>query len=303
MWLFWTGCCVVAGIFTALLIAYFAQSPPAHKGTWIWDTPSIMSDREEIIAFLKQNDVTNLYLYVDRQNVPAKEYARFIKAASHQGIRVEALGGDPSWGLKSNRPYIQEFIEWVESYNTNVEEDERFSGIHLDIEPYLLPEWKSDQDHTLEEWLSNMEYIAREVQSPEPLEVSFDLPFWANKIEIPGYQDYYLSKWILKRFNTLVLMDYRDTALGDDGIVANALEAVKEASSLGKSVIVGVDISKSREGNKTTFHEEGSRKMEEELAITKDQLEKYDGFRGIAVHGFPAWMSAYQKENAVPKGS
>ncbi len=268
-----------------------------QKGTWIWDTPTIMSEREQIIAFAKQNDVTDIYLYIDRQKVPAKEYALFIKAAARKGIRVEALAGDPSWGLKDNRQSIQEFIEWVKSYNVNVNKEERFSGIHLDIEPYLLPEWKDDKNATLEEWLSNMEFVAEEIHSSDRLKIAFDLPFWINGIEIPGYQDYYLSTWILKRFDTLVLMDYRDFAQGDDGIIANALDVVKEASALRKSVIVGVDISESKEGSKTTFYEEGSRKMDDELRITKDQLKTYEGFKGVAVHGFPAWVASYQKEN------
>lgn len=287
---------VVVGIFTALLIVYFAQNPAPQKGTWIWDTPTIISQREEIIAFAKQNDVTDIYLYADRQNVPVKEYARFIKEAAQNGIRVEALAGDPTWGLKENRRYIEEFIEWVKSYNQNADEKERFSGIHLDIEPYLLPGWKKNQHEILEEWLSNMEFLA----SFNHMEVSLDLPFWANKIDIPGSKDQYLSTWILKRFNTLVLMDYRDYAQGDDGIVANALDVVKEASSMGKSVMIGVEMAKTNEGDKTTFYEEGYRKMEQEVEKTLTELKTYQGFRGVAIHGFPDWKLSYQAQKLKP---
>ncbi|USG64376.1 hypothetical protein NDK47_19775 [Brevibacillus ruminantium] len=246
--------------------------------------------------------MTDIYLYIDRKNVPPKAYARFIKEAAKNGIRVEALGGDPTWGLKENREHIQAFIEWVKSYNFNAHENERFSGVHLDIEPYLLPEWENNQNDTLVEWLSNMDFVAREVKSLGHMEVTLDLPFWINKIEIPGYHDYYLGTWILKRFNTIALMDYRNYAQGDDGIVANALAVVKEASSMGKSVIVGVEMGNSNEGGKTTFYEKGYRKMEEELEIAQKELGKHGGFRGFAIHGFPAWVASYQ-ETVLPGSS
>ncbi|MEW9669933.1 hypothetical protein [Ammoniphilus sp. 3BR4] len=285
---------MVAVISVLLLAEYLGNKPQQQKGTWIWDTPAITTQSEEILAFASQNDVTHLYLYIDRKNVTPHDYAQFIKEASKQDIKVEALGGDPSWGWKEKRPNIQELIEWVESYNRNVNMDERFTGIHLDIEPYLLPEWKDDQDRVIEEWLSNLEFAAKEVRSIKRLQITVDLPFWVNKIDVPGYLDYSVSTWMLKRFDTVVLMDYRDFAEGEDGIVSNALDMVKEASSMGKSVIVGVEMAKSGEGDKATFFEEGYQEMENELEEAHRHFRKQPGFRGFAVHGFPDWKSSYQ---------
>jgi len=264
-----------------------------QKGTWIWDTPRIVTQGKETLAFANQNEVTNIYLYIDQQVAP-KDYAKFIREAGKLGIKVEALGGDPSWGWKDKRPFIQDFIDWVGSYNTNVAREERFSGIHLDIEPYLLPEWKNDQERVVKEWLSNMEFAAREVRLFDGLNVSVDLPFWIHQVEVPGYQDYFVSTWMLKRFDTLVLMDYRNQAEGKDGIISNALAVVIEASSMeNKSVIIGVEMAKSQEGAHVSFYEEGHSVMMEELAITHRKLKRYNAFKGMAIHGFPEWMSSY----------
>ncbi len=277
-----------------MFIAYFVQSSHPKKGTWIWDAPTIRTHKEDIITFCKQNGVTDIYLYIDRQKVTPKDYAFFIKEAAKNNIRVEALAGDPSWGLKEKRVFIQDFIEWVYSYNFNVSEKERFSGIHLDIEPYLLPDWKKNKNNVIAGWLSNLEFLAKEAHA-SGLQVTVDLPFWVDKIEVPDYHDYALSTWMLKRFDTLVLMDYRDSAEDPDGIIDNALDTVIEASAMEKSVLIAVEMARSGEGDKTTFYEEGHQVMEEQLEITEKQLTKHSGFQGFAIHGFPDWMSSYQK--------
>jgi hypothetical protein len=285
----------VVVIIGSLLAGAAMKSPATHKGTWIWNTPTIMTQRDEILRFSRQNGVTHIYLYVDRTKMAPKDYTHFIKEASTHQIKVEALAGDPTWGKREQRKHIEEFIAWVASYNTNVNEDERFSGIHLDIEPYLLPEWETNQDLVVEEWLSNLEYAANQAGGLGAMMISLDVPFWIHKIDVPGYTDYDVSDWMLKRFDTIVLMDYRDTAVGIDGIVSNALPIVDKASETRKSVIVGVEIAPNNDADKTTFHQEGATVMEQELEITRRHLEKYAGFHGVAIHGFPEWVSAESK--------
>lgn len=277
----------------AVMLWYVFEHPDRdaelHSGTWIWDARTIITDREDILDFSERQGVNHLYVYVDRSEAAPKDYALFIKEASKRRMKVEALAGDPTWGWKRNREHLQEFIEWVASYNTNVQQEERFSGIHLDIEPYLLPEWGTDP-YLVEEWLSNMEFAAAFAGKYGELNVSVDVPFWIHEIDVPGYEDFHAGAWMLKRFDTVVLMDYRDTAAGDDGIVANALEMVKAASAMNQSIIVAVETAPSGEDPKTTFFEEGNRKMEQELASARSRLRSFQGFRGTAVHGFPYWM-------------
>jgi len=255
----------------------------------------ITTHPEELLAFSEQNGVTHIYLYIDRKNVAPEEYSRFIQEASKREIQVEALGGDPSWGLKEKRQYLQEFIEWVASYNTSVDEDARFRGIHLDIEPYLLPAWETDQERVVEEWLSNMEFAVNQARWLGGYHVSADVPFWIHQIGVPGYENNDAGRWMLQRFDTLVLMDYRDRAAGSNGIISNGIDMVAEASSLNTSVVIGVEMAPSSESGATTFYEEGTEVMERELDMTRRYFEPYSGFQGVAVHGFTEWMSADQK--------
>lgn len=282
-------------MFTIIVQAYMTTKVAQQKGTWIWDAPRIVEQGKETLAFAKQNDVTHIYLYIDNKVAPS-DYARFIREARKDGIQVEALGGDPSWGRKEKRIFIQDFLEWVGSYNMNVKKEEQFSGIHLDIEPYLLPEWEKDQEQVVREWFSNMEYVAKETSLWESIHVSVDLPFWIDRVQVPGYEKYAASTWMLKRFDTVVLMDYRDAAKGNDGIISNALAVLHEATSMeNKSVIVGVEMAKTTEGNHTSFYEEGHRKMNEELELSRDELKKFRAFKGVAIHGFSEWVRSYEQ--------
>lgn len=267
----------------------------SYKGTWIWDTPNIVTYSEEMLAFAARNGVTHIYLYLNHQEVAPADYARFIKKASRYNMKVEALGGDPAWGLQSEKQQLQEWIEWVVSYNTNVDEDEMFAGIHLDIEPYLLPDWQTDRTRIVDEWLSNMDVVKDLARFHGEIPVTVDLPFWSHRIEVPGYEDYYVSTWMLKRFDKVVLMDYRDTAEGTDGIIANAIAIIDEATVMNKPVILGVEMAPSDEGNKTTFFEEGHEVMEQELVTVHRHFKKHDGFGGVAVHGFSHWMYSFWK--------
>lgn len=255
----------------------------------------ILTHTNEVLEFSKQHGVTHIYLYIDRARVTPKDYSRFIQQASYHKIKVEALEGDPAWGWKKHRGDLEDFIVWVASYNANVNEEERFSGIHLDIEPYLLPEWKTDQADVVEQWLANLEFAAKLADGSDGLKVTLDVPFWIHSVEVPGYRDYDVSDWMFKRFDTLVLMDYRDFAEGIDGIVSHALAIVGKASAAKKSAIVGVEIAPNHEADKTTFHEEGAEAMERELAIASRHLKSFAGFRGVAIHGFPEWMAAATK--------
>ena len=47
------------------------------------------------------------------------------------------MGGHPIWALEENRPRMMRLVNYVKNYNRAVEGNERFHGIHLDIEPYV----------------------------------------------------------------------------------------------------------------------------------------------------------------------
>ncbi|MCM3294021.1 copper amine oxidase N-terminal domain-containing protein [Paenibacillus sp. MER 180] len=257
------------------------------KGTWIWDSQVIVRDSDKAISFARERNVTTIYLQINTDMAPAI-YESFVRSAKEQGIQVEALEGRPEWAYKKNQDKIKKFIAWVSAYNASVEAEARFAGLHFDIEPYRLSEWKKDNKVLLEGWMDNLRLIEKETKGND-LKITMDVPYWLNTIKVPG-TDYSMSAWLLEKFDCLVIMNYRNHAVGKNGIVENAQAMLREASTLKKQIVIAVETVKSSEGPRTSFYAMSNEAMEKELQAAHNQLTCYASYAGFAVHDFKSWQ-------------
>ncbi|WP_239617957.1 copper amine oxidase N-terminal domain-containing protein [Cohnella mopanensis] len=274
------------------MMAVVTTSAKISKGTWIWDSRMIEKDQDRILGFASDHDVTAIYLQLNR-DIAANAYADFIRSAKEKGIRVEALAGRPDWARKSNQDQIKTFIAWTLQYNASAKTEERFDGLHLDIEPYLLSEWETKKKTILEEWIHNLRFIEQETRG-SGLKITLDVPFWLHTLKVPD-TEYSLSAWLLEKFDCLVIMDYRNHALGKDGIVDNAQAILREASALNKQAIVAVETTKSSEGDRVSFYSKSVEFMEQELQTAHQELSRYAGYDGMAIHDYKSWAAMVGK--------
>lgn len=272
---------------TRNLVSIMTSVANVPKGTWIWDSHIIKQDQEKIISFAKMKGVTSIYLQVNRDIDPAI-YEGFIRKAKSEGIQVEALEGRPEWVYKSKQEDIRKFIAWVKTYNSSVGPEASFTGLHFDIEPYALSEWTKDNKAIIESWMDNLRLIETETRG-SGLKIAIDVPYWLNTINVPG-QDYSMSAWLLEKFDCLVIMNYRNHAIGSNGIVENAQAMLREASTLKKKVVVAVETVKSTEGPRVSFYSMSNEVMEKELQSAHNQLARYASYAGFAVHDFKSWQ-------------
>lgn len=273
-------------------IASHQASARMEKGTWIWDAQIIRSEQERILDFARENGLTSLYLHIDRDMKP-EDYQKFIRRATSLNIRIEALAGKPYWAFRDHQARIEEFIIWVKDYNASVDPQGRFQGLHLDIEPYILEEWKTENKRVMENWMDNMRFIEKETKGTG-LNITVDVPFWIYRTKIPE-SDYTFSAWLLEKVDGLVIMDYRNFSLGNNGIISNANPIMREAASLQKQAIIAVETAPSMEGDHTTFHSMSTEAMEEELRIAKKELSRYTSFAGFAIHDYKNWRELDEK--------
>lgn len=267
-------------------------APAYRRGTWIWETKLIETDPDQLLDFARDNGLTAIYLQIDR-DVKPKAYQNFIRRANERHLEVEALGGRPRWAYAQNREQIKEFIEWVQTYNASVKPEERFDRLHFDIEPYLLEEWHTKRNLILENWLDTLRFIEKETREVG-LKISLDVPFWVHAIKVPG-SDYSFSAWLLEMFDSLVIMDYRNFAIGSNGIVANANTILREASILKKQAVVAVETARTPENDKTSFYSLSAEAMEKELRIAREQLSRFSSFAGFAIHDYKSWILLKEK--------
>jgi len=258
------------------------------KATWLWHTYETASEPDQILTFAAEQGVNLLYLKIDTSLSPAY-YRKFIGKARAAGIDVHALGGKSDWGLAQNRQDILALVDWVNRYNRKAKAQEKITGIHLDIEPYLLPQWKTDQQAVIRQWMGNVEAYVSKIRQQPSLQIGCDLPFWLDNIPVPGSPDTSLAEWMIAKHDHVAVMAYRDRAAGSNSISSLVTQELEMADRHGKNLLVAVETKQSSEGNFITFFEEGNAYMDRELNKLPALMAKHPSFAGVAVHSYEYW--------------
>ncbi|WP_146113477.1 hypothetical protein [Paenibacillus sp. PCH8] len=264
---------------------------PEIRGTYIWEASQVTNDGgEHILEFAREQDINWLYVRLDLDQ-PYSSYRSFVKRATAQGIEIHAMGGHPIWGKEENRPRIQRLIDYVKNYNAESEPDEQFEGIHLDIEPYTLPEWESNRDTLLTEWAANIAYFQEETKKDSHLETSADLAVWLDSFALPG-KDTSVAEYMIKTLDHVSLMAFRNMAEGSNGIAAVVSQEMEIADRLGKRLLISVEMKENHEGHHISFYQKGAAEMETQLAKLPDLLADYQAYQGNIVHAYDYWIEA-----------
>lgn len=265
-----------------------ASASENRKATWLWHTELIVSEPNKILSFSKEQGVDLIYLQIDTSQKPAY-YQSFIREAHRAGVEVHALSGSPKWALRENRGKLLALTNWLLAYNQSVTEEEKFTGLHLDIEPYLLPEWKTGQKSVIQQWMENVEAYVDLARQDPGLEIGCDIPFWLDKYFLPDAPDMALSEWLIAQHDQVAIMSYRDRAEGPNSISALVPQELGWADELGKKIMLGVETKQSNEGNFVSFYEEGVQYLNQELSKLPALLADHPSFSGIAVHSYEHW--------------
>lgn len=274
---------------TSLLPAHtsYAQQSDQPKATWLWDTARITQDPNEILTFLEQNDVSDLYLQINRDIRPAA-YRQFIRNASALGIRVYALDGAPDWAL-SDKP-VRTLFNWLTTYQAGSQQAEQFSGVHLDIEPYILPDWTTNKSRVINQYQQRITFAASQATTLG-LPFGIDIPFWFHEHSYSNKQGKgNLSDWLIRNTDEVTIMAYRNTAEGPNGIIAVASPEIAQAQAAGKPIRIGVETVPSDEGSNLSFHGLSNDYMDLQLVTTRNAFASTTSWNGFAIHSLESWM-------------
>lgn len=298
-----------------IFIGLLASGPvkaATDRGVWVWeeDSYAIFLDPDAAataIDMAKQQRLTTFYLYADAfrdRNLivtHAADVQRLIKRFHDGGIKVQALLG--SWYLHTERYVLTEqraealaMFRRVFEFNAAAPPDSRFDAVHFDIEPHQLEEWKKDSNKMLLQFLDlGRAIMDLSTERGNAAPVGPDIPFWFDGITLEWQGERTsVAEHFIKMFNFVTLMDYRNVADGDDGIIAHAAGEMEIARRLGKRVIIGVETGNG-ELPKTTFRDRTPVDMERELAATEDAFRENPAFAGFAIHHYGTYRSLLSK--------
>lgn len=260
-----------------------------QNSTWLWNTNEIVTNPDKILNFLSTNNIKDLYLQIN-YSLKADTYKRFIKKASMKNISVHALDGSSSWVFNDGINKQKAFFDWVISYQRISASNEKFKGIHLDIEPYLTLEYKINRDKTLENY-QNLLLNAVNNSKSLSLPLAIDIPFWFDGVSYTNkYGTGLVADWIIKNVKNVVIMAYRDSATGNNGIINLVSKELTLGKKYNTNVTIAVETIQSSEGKYISFYEEGHNYMKSELDKVYVQYSGNSIFNGFAIHNVSSWM-------------
>ncbi|WP_246943910.1 amidase [Bacillus pinisoli] len=261
-----------------------------EKATWLWNPWILVNDEANTIDFLYNKQINKVYLQIDR-DLPTKVYQSFIEKSSVKGIKVYALDGAPAWVAPKGSTEQNKLFTWLTNYQKRSTSSQKFSGVHLDVEPYLYTSWTTNRATTIKRY-QDLLIKAQKSSTQLSLPLEADLPFWFDEITYKNtYGKGTLAEWVISKTSGVTIMAYRDSAKSVIEIVRNEVAFAQKHK---KSVVVGVETGFSSEGNYVSFFEEGEAFMNQELLTIKNHYGSSSGFRGIAIHHVGSWMEMKQ---------
>jgi hypothetical protein len=240
-----------------------ADSKPHEKALWVWNTEEILINRElkqDLLRFLQGQGFTRIFLQLpegkNSGSIPGEltldpdKLRPFLKALNGIGVAVSALDGFKNYALPEWHDGVLRTIENVIRYNQESAPLERFSGIHYDVEPYLIKGFAGPRRQAFLQ--GYLELLDKIVQKTKPSQTHFgvDIPFWYDTAdELTGKPipiafrgvSKSASEHVIDLVDEVAIMDYRTAAYGADGVIAMAQDELTYASKRGKTVFVGLE--------------------------------------------------------------
>lgn len=280
------------------------SAPPAFatatgRSQWVWsEVFDLLSDpvrRDHVLNLWESQGIDTGYLWIDATTIASNpgSYRSLIADMHARGMKAISLDGGPSFVLPGpgHNAAITRF-QSVLDFNAASLPNEQFDGAHFDNEPWSLPQWSTDPAGTLQQYLTlSSEYVQMRDAAGSSMTVGADTAFILAATQFP-YINNTLWNGVTKPahqhvqdiYDAVTLMDYRDFALGIDGIDFHAQPWLDYGDLVGKPVEIGVETSGPQSPEKVTFFDEGIAFMETELALAEAQFLPRPSFDGFTIH-------------------
>ena len=239
-----------------------APSSPPKAGLWVWNTKELFDPasewRPKLLALIARWKLTEVYLQLPHQdgdkrlgdwNDEARRaaMAALVRELHGAGVAVHALDGAAWLALPESRGELVVLATSVRDYNAAQPAVARFDAVHLDVEPYLLPNWGGRRRPELAASLVEGLTATRQVLGALPLWL--DIPFWYDSTEQTtvetgeraGCAKRDLLRELFRLADGIGVMSYRTRADGADGLTSTALEELTIGRELGKPVRLGIE--------------------------------------------------------------
>jgi hypothetical protein len=285
------------------------------RGMWIYKTDATAASTEasdQLFDFCEKRHITDLFWQVHFAKLPEGARAlenmdvtrAFLKRAHARSLRIHALFGDPSHTLKAKHAIVFASADGVIAFNRDGPADSRFDGVHLDIEPHGLPQWKkadlTQKGDLLSQFVEVNHQAATRTHATDPrLVYGADIVFWLDKTNADGKAAYPVTfqgvtkdaaKHLLDVVDQVAIMSYRNTAEGPNGIIALVAKTIEYADTGRAKVFVGVKMADIGPKMESFYGQTGSQMMAALQPVEKT-YRPHSGYAGLAFFMFEAFKT------------
>jgi hypothetical protein len=260
------------------------------RATWVWDEATVLgaAERDDLLAFARAKGIAVLFVQEAtgyEQGGGFEALAALVQGASRQGASVTLVGGDPSWALTAHHGDALQFVTRAQRIEARLSARglPRSGRILFDVEPYLLPEWRTAAEASRLAYAQLLHLVA-EAGRAAGLGVWHTIPFWFPTIDAGGRP---LDEVVLEQSAGIVVMAYRNRP---DDVEALAAPVLAGAAKKGKPAIVAVE-TMCIDPPHVTFCGQTAAAFHTALEQIALGLRGSTAFAGLAVHKYASWAA------------
>lgn len=235
---------------------------------------------DSLFAWARRHRVDRFYQHVEPLLLEDPEaVAAFFRRARIRGFAVEALLGDPAWLAAPDSALVR--VDRLLGMHDLLGSD-TLAAIHLDVEPYALPDWHRRQGAHIRAYQSLIERLSAR-RATRTLALHLDIPLWYDDVRIVGDSTESLAAWLMPRVEGVTVMAYETDVLGLWPAIARETALARRA---GTAFALGVETSCDADPE-ATFCTLGRARLEEMLAALEQRLGDHAVWAGTAIHFYP----------------
>ncbi len=283
-----------------------AKSPTTHrKCMWAWHFDKYLASsqsRQALADFCARHGITDLFLktpYTFENGLVAlthiDELRELLAALSVVHVRTHALDGHAEFVLKENHNRVLGFVDAIAKFNAESAPTIRFTGVHLDNEPYLLEAWrnKSTRDAVHQNYF-DLNVAASKSCRSHKLEFGLDVPFWFDSTDERGRYLYWINRGagrtplieaIIALADNVAIMSYRERVLGAGCVIDCCAKEFVLGDQYGTDVFASVELGMGKNVEVGTSLGRFDRAyVRSQLSTLWSAVHRQSGCAGMAIH-------------------
>lgn len=275
---------------------------------WIEDSkliigidPTIQEQRQEVFEFCarphgyQDRSIQTLFIspylehphgdyrYLERH---PEDFAQFLREAHYHGFKVEYLSSIGGLITDDEKNVTLAELDMVLDYNNSRPLEERWDGIHYDIEPHTFDEWQIDSESI---WARNRSFF-QEARSVINQYLLINPAEFKMGLSIPTFHTGDRLNDILDAMDYIGIMSYHDRT----GTITEASRPILDAadSHNKKAWIFTESMPPSQKwgvARSNSFSEEGYQFLESTLDEVYNIFRLHSGFEGFGYHEFKTY--------------